>query len=113
MGSASEEEDPVDLWQFSQFHLGEWAGPHKLTEGLLDQPVAAELFTYQRAGWSFRRGLNGVPNRSSGSRTRHLPLMEHQQIAIACGMPFGLRGQRGGDQAVLVLHQRMAQVGQL
>ena len=37
-----------------------------------------------------------------------LPLLKHEQGGVALGMPVGLRGHRGRDQAVTILHQRVA-----
>ena len=55
-------------------------------------------------------GLVGTNRDASG--TRLLPLVEHQQGGVAFRMAVRLRGHRGGDQAVAVLHQRMAQIRQ-
>ena len=39
--------------------------------------------------------------------------MQHQQRGVALGEPIGCGDHRGGDQAVAILHQRVAQVTQL
>jgi hypothetical protein len=41
-----------------------------------------------------------------------LLLVEHQQGGIALGIAIGVSGHRGGDQAVAILHQRMAEIAQ-
>ncbi len=47
------------------------------------------------------------------ARAALLLLLKHQQSGIALGQSVGVSDHPGGDQAVAVLHQRVAQIAQL
>ncbi len=140
VGGAAEDEGAVDLGQSAHLHLGESGCLLQPAEGLLDQPAATQAdavtsvpcrsAVHDRASalmvfGHMRRHVQGscgshevlgvvglVCAHGDAPRTALLLVGQHQQRGFALGVAIGLGGYRGSDQAVAVLHQRMAQIGQ-
>ena len=141
MRRASEDEQPVQPRAARQFHLADRPGLFQTAEVFLHQPAAAQVdgvvgvpggcavevratlvdvLRDMHGAVELARGLNeilrveGLVRAQSDALPSSLGLLfEHQQRGLALGIAVGRSGHRRSDQAVAVLHQRVAQIGQM
>ena len=141
VSGAGEDEDPVHLMQTAQLDLPNRAGLLEPSEALLDQPSPAQAdrvagmpggsaIHVRAASLLVLRYMRGHVERPGGGdevlgvvslvgtdgdtpQAAFLLRFQQQQSGFALGIAIGLGGHRGGDQAVTVLHQRMAEIGQM
>ena len=141
MRRATEDEQPVDLFQPSQLDLSQRASLFQPPKALFHQPAATQtdrvarlsrgpavqiaaavlvVHRYMRGYVQFSQGAHKifavitlVGAYRDAPRTTLLLFGQHQQCRIAFGKAVGVRHHRPRNQSVAVLHQRMAQVAQL
>jgi hypothetical protein len=138
---ATEDEQPVHLVQTAQLDLAQRAGLLQPSEALLHQPAAAQadrvagvpcgspvevraalgvVLRNMQGDVELERSLDEVLRVAGLVRAqRDAPfaasalLFEQDQRGLAFGVAIGRGHHRGGDQAVAVLHQRVAEIGQM
>ena len=141
VGGAAEDEDPAHLVRAAQLHLVNRPGLLEPAEALLDQPSPAQtdriagmpggsaihvgaasllVLRYMRGhvessggGDEVLRVVGLVGTDGDTPRAAFLLRFEQQQRGFTLGIAISLGGHRGGDQAVAVLHQRVAEISQV
>ena len=141
MGGATEDEQPVYVFQSAQLDLSQRAGLFQPSKSLFYQPSAAQadgvagvpggaavevtapslvVLGYMRSHVQLPCHVHEILGvvglvRAHGdtARVALLLLLEHQQGRVAFRESVGMGDHGGGDQAIAVLDKRVAQITQL